>query len=915
MNPNYLKPAPSGGVAAATLRSALLAAGLLSSSALAQVQKAGDLLVDVDATQLSEGALPSIKNNGTLGGVFAATGPETAIPAVAVVGGTKGIRFDGGDFLQLVTAVGGTIVPPPAGLVGEDPSRSIEVWTINPEVAGEETLVSWGKRGGPDGSNVSFGYGSDFRWGAVGHWGGDGPDLGWSNDGGNPAPNKWHHLVYTFDPTTHTSRVYANGKLANGEILDTGRLNTHPDTSILIGAQLDGDGTTVTGGLRYTGAIAKVRIHDGTLTGAQVAANYELEKAAFSDPQPPAPPVAERLNRGPVHRYSFSDAAVANAVGGKVKDSVGTADGVIQGDSGAALTGSRLRLDGGPSTSAAYLDLPNGLVSINSTNKGGSGGFTFETWFRINGAQTWSRIFDFGSSTSDDGSGEVQGPGGGGTGLDYFEYSAQIGDDVNNRRLELRNEDPAGGGIATFDSPTRSFGRDVHVVVTWDEKTGAVRLYEDGEAKGGLTTDDPMSDLNDVNVWLGRSNWSGDRNTQGEYDEARFYNYVLTPGQVLGDYLAGADLINDRDIPVTIATHPANVTVPETLNATFSVSARGSTPMTFQWMRNNSPIDGATSPNYNLTGVTSADNGASFTVKVTNNGGTVTSSPAVLSVVSDTIALKHRYSFNETSGTQVTDSVGNAHGTVNGAGTFGGGSLTLDGTDGTFVDLPNGLLTGLGDNGTIEIWATYNGGPNWSRLFDFGSSTGGENEQGGGVDYFFYTPKTAQGFPRFVANFPDGGDVATLNHPGANPVGEQEHIVITYSFTGNTSRLYTNGTLVASGPAPRKLSDFKGTENNLWLGKSQWADPYYNGKYNELRLYSGALTPAQVAASFTSGPGTLPAAAPKISLTRSGANVQIVFEGSLEAADHPTGPWTAVNGTSPANIPTTGPQKYYRSRR
>jgi hypothetical protein len=70
-----------------------------------------------------------------------------------------------------------------------------------------------------------------------------------------------------------------------------------------------------------------------------------------------------------------------------------------------------------------------------------------------------------------------------------------------------------------------------------------------------------------------------------------------------------------------------------------------------------------------------------------------------------------------------------------------------------------------------------------------------------------------------------------------------------------------------------------------------------------------------VAASFTSGPGTLPAAAPKISLTRSGANVQIVFEGSLEAADHPTGPWTAVNGTSPANIPTTGPQKYYRSRR
>ena len=51
-------------------------------------------------------------------------------------------------------------------------SVSIEVWTQQGYVRQEETLVSWAKRGGPDGSSNSLNYGSDDRWGAVGHWGG-----------------------------------------------------------------------------------------------------------------------------------------------------------------------------------------------------------------------------------------------------------------------------------------------------------------------------------------------------------------------------------------------------------------------------------------------------------------------------------------------------------------------------------------------------------------------------------------------------------------------------------------------------------------------------------------------------------------------------------------------------------------------
>jgi MYXO-CTERM domain-containing protein len=85
-------------------------------------------------------------------------------------------------------------------------------------------------------------------------------------------------------------------------------------------------------------------------------------------------------------------------------------------------------------------------------------------------------------------------------------------------------------------------------------------------------------------------------------------------------------------VPPTITTQPANVTVTEGDTATFTVVATGAAPLTYQWKKDGTDITGATSASYTTPATTLADDGAAFTVVVSNVAGTVTSDPAVLTV-------------------------------------------------------------------------------------------------------------------------------------------------------------------------------------------------------------------------------------------------------------------------------------------
>jgi len=96
--------------------------------------------------------------------------------------------------------------------------------------------------------------------------------------------------------------------------------------------------------------------------------------------------------------------------------------------------------------------------------------------------------------------------------------------------------------------------------------------------------------------------------------------------------------VNASVVAPTITTQPASKSVTAGATATFSVVASGTTP-SYQWRKNGTAISGATSASYTTPAVTSADNGATFSVVVSNSAGTVTSSNATLTVAVTTPLL------------------------------------------------------------------------------------------------------------------------------------------------------------------------------------------------------------------------------------------------------------------------------------
>ena len=187
------------------------------------------------------------------------------------------------------------------------------------------------------------------------------------------------------------------------------------------------------------------------------------------------------------------------------------------------------------------------------------------------------------------------------------------------------------------------------------------------------------------------------------------------------------------------------------------------------------------------------------------------------------------------------DSWGNGQdGMIVGAPTFVPGkygqALQLDGTD--YVQLSSRIADTT--DFTFAAWVWWNGGGDWQRIFDFGLGTS---------NYLALTPKAgASGGLRFLMR--DGGSEQQLN-TGALATGQWVHVAVT--ITGDTGKLFINGALVNTNTAMTINPVDVDTKFN-YLGKSQFGDPLFNGKLDDVRIVSSALSDAQIAAIFATGP-------------------------------------------------------------
>jgi hypothetical protein len=244
-------------------------------------------LVDLNPAALANGALLTWTNSGSMGGTFTAT-TDTA-GNVETVSGAKAVTFSGTNFYN------GPVTPV---FITGNASRTVDAWVFNPAVAGEETVIAWGRRGGlPDGSNASYIHGTNPTFGAIGQWGA-GPDVGWGAS--VPVAGAWTHLAYVYDGPSLTATVYMDGVQANTETMaaDLAIYATNTIGGPLhfkLGNQNNPDGSVST--IWATMSMGRVRVYDQALTGEQIATKYNAEKANYPTVAPGVDITAVALDR------------------------------------------------------------------------------------------------------------------------------------------------------------------------------------------------------------------------------------------------------------------------------------------------------------------------------------------------------------------------------------------------------------------------------------------------------------------------------------------------------------------------------------------------------------------------------------------------------------------------------------------
>ncbi len=799
----------------------------------------------------------------------------------------------------------------PNDLVSSYTSATLEAWVTNSgsdnwariydfgnATAGEDYPVGTSSQGTTYLFLTPRGSGGDMR-GSYATNGNIGEQI--ASAGAAMVSNELTHVIWTSDAGTHTAKIYVNGlQVGVNHNVTLTPADLGPSENDWLGrSQYSSDAF-------FNGAIVEFRIYDGALNPLEVAASYESGSdfpsfdpgtvqsldlhvnevmPQWTDQQAKVLASASFLfmlnnidvadvpgiiyqssdegvltidSRGQIqaigqgtstvtveyggqmdsktitvvpddqatlkHRYRFAETS-----GTTIADSQGSADGTLLNETNASFSGTgQLHLGGG--APGAYVDLPNGIISA-LTNA------TFEAWVTYSNTPMWARVFSFGVSDLGDGNA--------GVGSNYIFLAT-----ANPVRYTFKAGGASENPVLDYPGP---FPQDVptHVVCTYNTDVGIAKLFLNGELVATGVATVPLSTLNDLNNWLGRSQFANDPFFLGSFDEFRIYEGSMSDGDVALSYTAGPDTV-----PATGTGNEVALTLD--LNADMTDSQQARVLLDYE---NVSGVDISVDPDVTFetsdaTVATVSASGqvighANGTATITANYHGLTDSREVTVLVGGP-PMVHRYPFNETSGTMAQDVIGGADGNLLGGANFTGtGEVNLNGSS-AYVDLPNGIISSLND-ATFELWVTWRGGNNWQRIFDFGSSVQGEGNSGQGMTYFLVSPSASSGKLRCTisTNSNVAGAETYMEAPTALPTDVISHLVITFNFSARTMSMFLNGARVASTAITVPLRSLDDVNN--WLGRSQYNDPYLDGLIHGFRIYDRVLSAAEIAASGNNG--------------------------------------------------------------
>ena len=433
--------------------------------------------------------------------------------------------------------------------------------------------------------------------------------------------SQWHRIVWSVNNSSYF-KVYVDGTLylnAPGQGVD-GRYALNP------AFYLSADDSWED----MWGLFGTVAVWDHALSDSEVAGLGGVgTPLTLTVPEPTMPSLTNNLIFYAPFANSFNDiqgGLIGTAAGGAALQAVGGA------------SGGYLKLTNNATGADQYVYYSDPTPSV--------GDFSFQVWVRSLDPKNGQSLGDNSIAANKDWN----------TGANVGWILAQENNSGSTTEFQW-NMNTAGGTRKDFDPPPTTnavvFDGNWHQVVMTMQRSGNALFYRDGvlvasvsiaanagqsirPSLGTWITNNLLALGQDATLRCDHASGTAISSFNGDLDEVAMWSRVLSASDVLNAYMKGTNQLDlATPLPPSFVQQPQGGTRLVGDGFLLSCVVAGDPTPTFQWYQDGVQLAGATSSQFMLAGLALTNAGV-YTVVASGGGLSLTSAPALLTVLSDT---------------------------------------------------------------------------------------------------------------------------------------------------------------------------------------------------------------------------------------------------------------------------------------